>query len=183
MKKNGVVFGRFQPLHNGHIEHILTAKKNCKHLFVGITCSDPSMVREDKFNLQRSKPDNNPFTYYERYAMIQYLFHESGIGNKHFTIVPFPLHDHSKLKYYTPINSTFYISIFEKWGIRKKEILDGYNLNVEVMFNQPDAKRQISGDIIRTSMRHNILWKKFVPESTLKVLKNIDLIKRLNQQN
>ena len=35
--KTGVIHGRFQGLHNGHMEYLLTAKKRCDFLVIGIT--------------------------------------------------------------------------------------------------------------------------------------------------
>ena len=181
MTKNGVVFGRFQPVHKGHIEHLLTAKDNCSHLFVGITNPDPLMTKEDYANKDRSKSINNPFTYYERSKMVEDLFISSNISHNEFTIVPFPLHSASILKYYCPLDSTFYISIYETWGIRKQKILESYNLNVNVMFNNPDANRKISGSNIRKLiLEQDDSWKNQVPDTTLNVLKHIDLQERFN---
>ncbi|MBK8453993.1 MAG: adenylyltransferase/cytidyltransferase family protein [Thiofilum sp.] len=181
MINNGVVFGRFQPLHKGHIEHILTAKSKCNHLYVGITNPDPSMTKEDKTNIERSKAKNNPFTYYERYQMIEKLLISNNIANAQFTIIPFPLHDQHLIKYYCPLDSNFYISIYEKWGVRKKEILEGYKLNVEVMYNYPEANRMISGSKIRENLLTNTSWIEDVPKTTLEVINKIDLVERFKE--
>lgn len=42
----GMIHGRFQPFHNGHLEYALAALSRCSHLIVGITNPDPSTVIE-----------------------------------------------------------------------------------------------------------------------------------------
>jgi nicotinamide mononucleotide adenylyltransferase len=42
----GVVHGRFQPFHNGHLEYVLSAKQKCDFLYVGIAMwGSPTLTR------------------------------------------------------------------------------------------------------------------------------------------
>lgn len=100
MVRIGVVHGRFQPLHIGHLEYFLAAKKKCDFLIVGITNPDPSLTKPDESNPHRSLDTSNPFTYFERYTMIKESLLEAGLKRDEFDIVPFPINFPDLIKYY-----------------------------------------------------------------------------------
>ena len=64
--RDGIVLGRFQPLHLGHLEYLEAARRRCRRLFVGITNPDPGTRLPHSADPARSLPENNPFTYVER---------------------------------------------------------------------------------------------------------------------
>ena len=97
--KIGVIHGRFQGLHYGHMEYLLEGKKRCDFLYIGVTNPDPGMTREDSADLKRSLPEENPFTYYERMIMLRDAMIESGINQTEFAIVPFPINANNGLKH------------------------------------------------------------------------------------
>ena len=47
MNRRGMIHGRFQPLHNGHLAYLEAAAERCDHLFVGITNPDRRAVRPE----------------------------------------------------------------------------------------------------------------------------------------
>lgn len=53
--QSGAVCGRFQVFHNDHLKYVLEAKKCCRHLYVGVTSSDPFMAPLEKSDLNRGK--------------------------------------------------------------------------------------------------------------------------------
>ena len=78
--KNGVILGRFQPIHNGHVHMIEEALSLCEHVLLFIGSS------------QEARTKNNPFSYEERKALIQKVFGDKiviaplpdlGLGNVH----------------------------------------------------------------------------------------------------
>ena len=68
---NGIVLGRFQPLHLGHVEYMQAAKDRCDRLFVGITNPDAESGIYTSADPRRSLTENNPYTYRERMLMIE----------------------------------------------------------------------------------------------------------------
>ena len=44
---SGMIHGRFQPFHNGHLEYLRGAAARSDEVFVGITNPDPSRVKEE----------------------------------------------------------------------------------------------------------------------------------------
>ena len=58
MTRNGLIIGRFQPFHNGHMEVLRKIFAECDHVIIGIGSA------------QYSHTDKDPFTAGERYHMI-----------------------------------------------------------------------------------------------------------------
>ena len=90
-EKTGVIHGRFQCLHLKHMEYLLAAKKQCDRLIIGISNPDAGFIRTNIHDTNRSRPENNPFTYFERYEMIREAMLEFHVPREEFEIVPFPI--------------------------------------------------------------------------------------------
>jgi len=176
----GTIHGRFQILHNDHMKFLLTGKKLCKHLIVGITNPDPSLTKDHDSNPHRSKPIANPLTFYERYVMIRETLLEKGLIFSEFSIVPFPINVPELLKYYVPMNVVFFLSIYDDWGRQKKKYLESLGLKVHVLWDVPLEKKGLSGSDIRESMLKGEPWELFVPPATAKLVKRWGIINRLN---
>ena len=71
---DALVIGRFQPLHNGHLEVIRKVASECDRMIIGIGSAQYSHSRD------------NPFTAGERYLMISETVKAEGIDN--VSIVP-----------------------------------------------------------------------------------------------
>ena len=123
MNEIGVVCGRFQPLHIGHIDYILGAKAQCRFLLIGITNPDPSSRNYDQASSHRATSSANPFTYYERMLMIRRTMMGMGISLDEFEIIPFPINFPERLRYYAPLDAVYFITVFDNWGYRKAELL------------------------------------------------------------
>jgi len=176
----GTIHGRFQILHNDHVKYLLTGKKMCKHLIVGITNPDPSLTKHHDSNPHRSQPIANPLTYYERYIMIRETLLEEGLEFSEFSIVPFPINVPELLKHYVPMDVVFFLSIYDGWGKQKKKYLESLGLNVHVLWEVPIEKKGLSGSDIRESMLKGEPWEHLVPPATVRLVKVWDIIKRLN---
>ncbi|MHA1479419.1 MAG: nicotinate-nucleotide adenylyltransferase [Promethearchaeota archaeon] len=175
----GTIHGRFQILHNDHMKFLLTGKKLCKHLIIGITNPDPSLTKDHDSNPHRSQPIANPLTFYERYVMIRETLLEKGLILSEFSIVPFPINVPELLKYYVPMNVVFFLSIYDDWGRQKKKYLESLGLKVHVLWEVPLEKKGLSGSDIRESMLKDEPWEHLVPPATAKLVKEWGIIKRL----
>ncbi len=71
VNRPGMIHGRFQPFHNGHLEYLRGAAALSDELFVGITNPDPRRIKEEPSDPLRHLPESNPFTYVERLLMIE----------------------------------------------------------------------------------------------------------------
>ena len=88
----GMVHGRFQPFHTGHLSYTLEAFNRSEHLIIGITNPDPSETRVEAADAQRHTSEANPFTFFERQWMIRAALVEAAIDLSRISIVPFPIH-------------------------------------------------------------------------------------------
>lgn len=183
-KKIAVVHGRFQPLHNGHLDHYIMKAINeskCDYLYIGITNADKSHVKSSKSDLQRSKPQNNPLTYVERLEMIKAALIEKGIKREKFEIVPFPINRTDLMPSYKINNAIFYLTIFDQWGIDKEnELIQLYGAeNVEVLMKGSKKDKKVTATMVRKNMKAGKKWEHLVPDAIAKYLKENNLIDRI----
>ncbi len=182
MTKTGVVHGRFQPIHLEHMKYFLAAKEKCDFLIVGITNPDPSLTKHDKSNPHRALDTSNPFTYFERYSMIKEALLDAGLKRDEFEIVPLPINFPELIKYYVPIEkSIFYMTIFDDWGWKKKQILESIGAKVEVLWAKTLEEKKISSSEIRNKIIEGKEWKNLVPLPVYKIIKEWKLDERLEK--
>jgi nicotinamide mononucleotide adenylyltransferase len=181
MTAMGVIHGRFQPLHNDHLVYILAGKERCRHLVVGITNPDPSCTRDDPADPQRSRPADNPLTYFERMVMVGTVLLEAGVPWETFSIVPFPINVPELYRYYVPMDAVFYLTIYDRWGERKLGMLKSLGLRTEVMWERPSADKGLTAAEIRKRMLNGEPWDHLVPEATARLMNSWDVPVRLRQ--
>ncbi|MFX0141440.1 MAG: adenylyltransferase/cytidyltransferase family protein [Candidatus Hodarchaeota archaeon] len=177
----GVIHGRFQVLHNDHIKYLLAGKYLCNHLIVGITNPDPSLTRDSEANPHRSKPLANPLTYYERYVMVQAALIEQGLKLSEFSIVPFPINVPELIKYYVPIDTIFFLTIYDDWGRQKKRFFESLGLKIHVLWEVTLENKGLSSSDIRKAMIEDKQWEHFLPKSVARLMKKWDIITRLKK--
>jgi nicotinamide mononucleotide adenylyltransferase len=180
----GVIHGRFQVLHNDHLTYLLAGKTRCEHLVVGITNPDPILSREDEADPMRSTSLANPLTYFERYTLVKAALIEEGVEGHAFSVVPFPINFPELYRYYVPTEAVFFITICDKWGDRKYDLLTGQGLDVEVMWRRTPDTKGLTGSEIRHRMMSGEPWEHLVPRSTAQLLakwKIADRLRGLNQ--
>ena len=171
----GVVHGRFQPLHLGHMEYLLAAKALCSFLFVGITNPDPLLTAFDSSNPHRSELDSNPFTYFERQRMIEASMRDEGISHSEFCVVPFPINFPERIKYYAPVGACYFVTIYDDWGRTKTRLLQELGLRVQVLWERPMTDRLTSGSEVRGLMRRDGEWSHLVPPGVLRAVRDLDI--------
>lgn len=182
--KIGVIHGRFQGLHLGHMEYLLEGKSRCEHLIIGITNFDPMEQKQaDIANLHRIEESANPFSYYERYCMLQASMLEAGIHREEFDIVPFPIEEPLRIRNYVPMDAAFYMTIYDKWGEKKRDILQKLGVRVVVMWERSIAERFTSGTEVRELIRAGkSSWKDYVPDAVYRYITEKRLDERLKAE-
>ena len=161
--KYGLVIGRFQPLHLGHMDVIRKCAEESEHLTIGIGSAQYSHTVE------------NPFTAGERYLMIEETLKAEGITN--YSIVPvedlnrysvWVSHVVSMCPPFTNVysNNPFTRRLFMEAGFQVKE--------------SPLYNRSIySGTEVRRRMVSGEDWHSLVPASVATVIDKIDGVGRL----
>lgn len=184
--KVGVIHGRFQGLHFGHMEYLLEAKKRCNYLIIGITNPDPGLTKDNIADLKRSKPEENPFTYFERLIMLRDALIESGVDRSEFEIVPFPINIPELIKYYVPMDALFFITIYDDWGKYKLNTFEKLGVKTDLMWTRTLDERFTTGKNVRKLISLNEPWEHLLPSSVVKYIKinKLDLrVKELKNEN
>ncbi|XCN74127.1 MAG: nicotinate-nucleotide adenylyltransferase [Candidatus Electrothrix aestuarii] len=170
MFPTGVIHGRFQILHNDHLKYLLAGKARCEHLVVGITNPDPCQTKDDAADPKRSSDQANPFTYFQRYQMIRAALTRSGLEDKEFSVVPFPINFPERYRYYVPLDATFFLTIYDDWGERKLEVFQALGLRTEVLWRRTPATKGLSATDIRAKMREGEPWQHLVPPGVAEII-------------
>ena len=159
--KTGLFIGRFQPFHNGHLSDIKNALMEVDELVIAIGSSQHSNTKE------------NPFSVEERIEMIENTLAKEDIGN--CTIFPVSdVNDDDRwvehIKTLVPKFDVVFTGneltekLFKKAGykIKKVSIMEGIN-----------------GTKIRDNMLNNEGWEELVPLETVKVIEQVDGVRRV----
>jgi nicotinamide mononucleotide adenylyltransferase len=179
----GLIHGRFQVLHNDHLAYLLSGKSCCKKLIVGITNPDSSQTKPDDADIQRSQPTANPLTYYERYMLVHAALTEAGLTCDEFTIVPLPINCPELISNYAPADATYFLSIYDDWGRKKQQVLEGLGLNVVVLSERSMAEKGLSATEVRRRIITGESWRQLVPDAVFRLLTEWDITNRLQKLN
>lgn len=159
----GLLIGRFQPFHLGHLDAVKFALSNVDELSIGIGSSN-------RFNEKR-----NPFTADERKEMIESSLDEITLKKTRIYYIP-DVNDHERWTHHVDeivpkydivfSNDEFTRTLFGKRGIK--------------VISVPLKQREIlSGTDIRVKIKDDQNWVGLVPEGTKKVLLKINAKNRL----
>ena len=160
---DGLLIGRFQPFHLGHLDAVLFGLSRTENLFVGIGSSN------------RSNERKNPFSAEERTEMIISSIESSMIDRIKIFDIP-DVDNHEKWTFeidqivpkYDVVfsNDEFTISLFEK---RKIDV-------IPVVLKD---REKFSGTNVRQLITDDKNWQDLVPRGARKVLDKINAIERL----
>jgi nicotinamide-nucleotide adenylyltransferase len=165
---DGMIHGRFQPFHNGHLEYLRGAAARSTRVFVGITNPDPSRVKEEPSDPLRHLPESNPFTYTERLLMIQAVALDEGIP---VHVIPFPVNEPELWPAYVPTGATQYLRLFSDWGGTKLGRMR--DAGYEVIILDEGVEKEISGRDVREAMRAGGDWETLVPPGVARVINSL----------
>ena len=160
---NGLLIGRFQPFHLGHLAALRFALPKVDKLWLGLGSSNKPM---DK---------NNPFSVDERKKMILSSIEDS-IKNK-ISIFPIPDLD-NHVKWIQNIDTIVpdYEIIFSNDPMTEHL----YSKRKIQVITIPFLKRdQLSGTRLRDLIKSDQKWDDLVPEGTKLLLENLDAKNRL----
>jgi nicotinamide-nucleotide adenylyltransferase len=169
--KRGMVHGRFQPFHNGHLEYLRGAAERSDEVWIGITNPDPERIKPEASDPLRHLPESNPFSYAERLLMVKGAAADLGLEPATVHVVPFPVNEPELWPAYVPPGVTQYLRLFSAWGGTKLERLRaaGY----EVVILDEGAEKQLSGIEVRATLREGGDWEALVPPGVARVLREL----------
>jgi cytidyltransferase-like protein len=172
--KRGMIHGRFQPFHNGHLEYMRGAAERSDELWVGITNPDPARILPEASDPARHLPESNPYSYDERLLMVKAAAADLELDLERVHVIPFPVNEPDLWGAYVPEGITQYLRLFSSWGGEKHERLRaaGY----EVVILDEGAEKQLSGADVRAAMRSGAEWETLVPPGVARVLRDLDWV-------
>ena len=170
MKENrGLLIGRMQPVHNGHMQVIKKTLEEVDEIIIGIGSA------------QLSHTITDPFTAGERIMMLTKALSENGIKSSKYYIIP--LQDIqtnavwvSHVKMLTPP----FDKVFSGNPLVQRLFQEE---NYEVAKPMLFKREKLSGTEVRKRMLNDDSWKSLVPKSTVKIIEEIEGIKRIRHLN
>src|SRR3954447_17185747 len=91
--RRGMIHGRFQPFHNGHLEYMRGAAERSDELWIGITNPDPERIKPEESDPLRHLPESNPFSYADRLLMVKAAAAELRLDPAAVHVIPFPVNE------------------------------------------------------------------------------------------
>lgn len=161
---NGLLVGRFQPFHLGHVDAIKFALDKVENLWLGIGSSNRSLER------------NNPFSADERKKMIQSSI-DSGISKKIQIFYIPDLEDHKKWIENIDEIVPKYDMVFSNDEMTHHLYSKRSMKVISIPFTNRD---ELSGTNIREKIQSGQNWDHLVPEGTKKTLETIGAKDRLD---
>jgi nicotinamide-nucleotide adenylyltransferase len=160
----GLLIGRFQPFHRGHIYVIKEIQKAVDEIIICIGSA------------QKSHSLENPFTAGERIMMIKKSLYENGI-KKNYYIIPIPdINNNSLWTSHVKSLTPPFLKVYSANALVKRLFKEqGIEVDTPPMYN----RKEFSGTEIRRRMLKGKPWEKFVPKAVVDVIGEVDGIRRL----
>src|ERR671939_2004884 len=141
--RQGMIHGRFQPFHNGHLEYLRGAYERSDDVFVGITNPDPTRIKPEESDPLLHLPESNPWTYAERLLMVKAAAAQLDLDLSRVHVIPFPVNEPELWPAYVPSGVTQFIRLFSDWGGTKLDRMRDAGYDVVVL--DEGADKEISG--------------------------------------
>lgn len=164
----GMIHGRFQPFHVGHLEYLHLALERSESLIVGITNPDPFQIAPEDTSAHRHHAEANPFTFFERLSMIRDTLLEEGVPLERVAIIPFPVNLPERWRYYVPPEAHHFVRVFSAWEQTKVDRLAEAGYAVEVL--SPGAAKQVEATEVRRRLATGEDWRALVPPAVARVI-------------
>jgi len=165
--RRGMVHGRFQPFHLGHLEYLRGAAERSEEVFVGITNPDPTRIRPEPSDTLRHLPESNPWTYAERLLMVKAAAADLDLDPARVHVIPFPVNEPELWPAYVPQGVTQFVRLFSDWG---------GNAGYEVVVLDEGARKEISGADVRAALRDGADWESLVPSGVARVIRELQRV-------
>ena len=166
------VTGRFQPVHADHLRLFRTALAAGDRLVVGVTNPDPGTRRAEPSSAHRHRPDANPFTFYERLALLAAALPGAlGPAAADVRVVPFDLGRPEHWAHYVPLSAVQYVGVAGPWERDKARRLEAGGYRVVEVPAPPGPRR--SATEVRECLRRGDGWEPLVPPATVPLLRRL----------
>ncbi|MGC2574733.1 MAG: nicotinamide-nucleotide adenylyltransferase [Candidatus Nitrosopolaris sp.] len=162
--KRGLLVGRFQPFHKGHLFLVKQVFQDCDELIV--------VIGSAQFNYTYT----DPFTAGERIMMIHASLIESGIDLKKCYIVPV-VNDENNARWFCHLKSM--VPHFDILYSGNEFVTSLVSDDIRVLKPGFSKKREYNGTNIRKLMSNSQSWKKLLPQSVARIIEEVDGVTRI----
>ncbi len=164
-KVRGILIGRMQPFHNGHMQVIKKILEEVDEIIIGIGSA------------QLSHEIKDPFTAGERILMISQALFEEGIDPSRYYIIPmqdinFNAIWVSHVKMLTPPFSIVYSG---NSLVKQLFSEEGFKVRQPPLYD----RLHLSGTEVRRRILEDDDWQELVPDATTKIISEIKGIERI----
>ncbi len=158
-----LVIGRFQPLHNGHMEVLRKCAEESDHLIIGIGSA------------QYSHDPDNPFTAGERYKMLSDSLRDESIAE--FSIVPVEdLNRYSVWVAHVVSMVPPFKRVYSNNSMTRRLFEEaGYEVRRSPMYN----RNIYSGTEVRRRITTGEEWRDLVPPAVVEIIDAVDGVGRI----
>lgn len=164
-KVRGILIGRMQPVHNGHMEVIKQILSEVDEIIIGIGSAQLSHELKD------------PFTAGERIVMMNQALADSGVDSSRYYIIPMQDINFNAIwvahvKMLTPPFSIVYSG---NPLVKQLFSEEGYEVRQPPLYD----RLHLSGSEVRRRILNDENWEELVPKATRNLLSEINGIERL----
>lgn len=167
MTTRGLMTGRFQPFHNGHLALAKQILEECDELIVAIGSAQFNFI------------DKDPFTAGERALMIHEALKEAKIDLAKCYAIPVP-NDENNARWIAYLRSMLPpFDVLYSGNDYVKHLALSQDRNITVKSPKFAKKEEYNGTNIRRLMLAGGQWKKLVPPAVARVIKQMNGIERM----
>ncbi len=164
-KVRGILIGRMQPVHNGHMQVISRILEEVDEIIIGIGSAQISHELKD------------PFTAGERVVMMSQALSDMDVDSSRYYIIPmqdinFNAVWVSHVKMLTPPFSIVYSG---NPLVKQLFSEEGFEVRQPPLYD----RLHLSGSEVRRRILNDENWKELVPDATVELLREINGVERL----
>jgi nicotinamide-nucleotide adenylyltransferase len=161
----GIMVGRFQPFHKGHLSLVKQIFEDCEELIIAIGSAQFNYITQD------------PFTAGERILMIHQALSEARIDLTKCYLVPI-INDENNARWFAHLTSM--VPHFDVLFSGNQFVRSLVAENVKIKKPQFISKRYYNGTYIRkTIAAESDNWQKLVPNGVAKIIEEIGGVTRI----
>jgi nicotinamide-nucleotide adenylyltransferase len=166
-KKRGLMIGRFQPVHSGHLKGIKEILKEVDDVIILIGSA------------QYSHSLNNPFTAGERIMMVHAALKESQLDLSRIFIIPLTDTNDNRIWVAHLVTSVPSFDVAYTHNPLVKRLL--LESNIEVKSTSFWNREIYNATEVRNRILNGGNWEELVPPSVVKIIKDISGVERIQQ--
>lgn len=159
--RRGLMTGRFQPFHNGHLALVRQALEECDELVIVIGSAQFNFIEKD------------PFTAGERVLMIHVALAEAGIDLSRCYIIPVA-NDENNARWLANLRSLVPpFDVLYSGNSFVDHLAKTQDASLAVKSPRFEKKKEYNGTYIRNLIASNKKWKHLVPAAVARVIEDI----------